>query len=52
MGAPVLLHHYKVPFWSTDLGRGIKYSAYFTVFFGVVGYILFRNSDKHHARTF
>lgn len=51
MGAPVLLHKHKVSFWITDLGRGIKYSAYFAAFFGVLGYLLFRTTQTH-GRTF
>lgn len=49
--APRLLDEFRVPFWETDLGRGIKYSLCFAFFFGFLGYALFRNTSRH-ARNF
>jgi hypothetical protein len=51
MRMEVLQDDFSVPFWDTDLGRGIKYSAYFSLFFGAVGWLLFMTQSKHR-RTF
>lgn len=48
---PTIDNRFVVPFWGTDLGRGIKYSAYFALFFGALGWFLFRNTDKHGRTT-
>jgi len=51
MNMPVLRDEFVVPFWNTDLGRGIKYSACFAIFFGSVGYLMFMIQNKH-GRTY
>ncbi len=48
INAPVLIDEFEVPFWQTDLGRGIKYSLCFAAFFGLLGYALFRNRDRRY----
>ena len=51
MNMPIIQDDFVAPFWGTDLGRGIKYSACFSIFFGAVGWFLFRNMSRH-GRTF
>ncbi|MFA5140881.1 MAG: hypothetical protein WC728_16765 [Elusimicrobiota bacterium] len=51
MNTPLRFDDFEVPFWQTDMGRGIACVGSLAVFFGGLGWFLFRNINKH-ARTF
>jgi hypothetical protein len=51
MNTPLVYEEFKVPFWKTDMGRGITCVGSLALFFGGLGWFLFRNINKH-ARTF
>ncbi|MFH1724245.1 MAG: hypothetical protein ABII00_06440 [Elusimicrobiota bacterium] len=46
LDAPVIQHEFKVPFLQTDLGRGMTMSFGIACFFGLLGYLLFRNKNR------